>query len=150
MGVLYAVASIKKISANKIKKDDFPEEEQEGEGQPQQQQSFAVRKPLSAQLRRHIDAISQKLDTYNEGQRKPRAVAAAKPKVKIEKPSKRRVRSPYEQTEATETTAASPVSAVMAAAGLHQMDNLRNAVIYHEILGKPVALRNSEKEPAGF
>ena len=145
MGVLYAVASIKKMNANKIKKDDFPEEEE----QPQQQPSMKTAKASFAQLRRGRDAIQQRLDMHGKRPRHAKTAVSAKPKVNIKKPS-RQVGSPYERTRAAETAAATPASAVMAAAGLYQMDNLKNAVIYHEILSKPVALRDSEKELAGF
>jgi len=151
VGVFYALGSILKRKANKITESDFPDEQQQepsvSEGfeeeavQPvgdERHRAYGREIKIPPKLVKHIRPIFGKIDTRTFGE--PEEVK--KPVGRALKPIKKLNVGLSEKKEVEKKTG--PLL------DIEQTDELRRAIVYSEILGKPVSLRKPKEQAAGF
>lgn len=146
MGVIWLFSGIAKARANKIKDSDFPEEEPEpepvGRGlkpiqtepeRPEQRHPRAESKPLLTTLRQQLYSADYPLEEVEE---------IKKPEMPAIKPI---VRAPavVKVDELSQAAKKDRTIKSKRFLELDSTDELKKAILYCEILGKPVSLRDS-------
>ena len=128
MAAFWIIGGIAKARANKIKDSDFPEEE----GAEQEAPKPAVRRQISRPIQKAV-AIPTQRKAVEKPSKPPRLS-----KLGLKGSAVKTVKQP-KIGDVKETAGKSRAEELFV--GLHEADELKRAILYAEILGKPLALR---------
>ena len=139
MGVIWLVGGILKARANKVRKDEFEQEHKH----PQETRQARIQR--QEQLRRaHMEEVGSQFAVVKETPRTPpfeRPVDLVEQKPVRPKPKPRKKVS-IEPTRLSVKTSKNDFLPIDSKLELDSPDQLKKAILYHEILGKPVGLRD--------